>query len=104
MTNDEVSTEQASINDYRRLEAFLADPAVKRAIETVDADITKEFKESATPSQRESAWAKSQGLQKVCAALMATMENGKLALALREKRERDAEQRARVNTRIGRKP
>jgi L-lactate utilization protein LutC len=73
-----VSREQ-EIDDYRRVETFLADPAVKRAIQKVNDDIYAAFKSAKSTVEMESAWAKSKVLDAFANELMATMNSGKIA-------------------------
>ena len=84
-----VKTEQEAIDDYRRVEAFLADPAVKEAFAEVDAQITREFKASKSNADMEAAWAKSKALDMLAGELLRTMNAGQVALMQREQREKD---------------
>jgi L-lactate utilization protein LutC len=70
---------QQEIDDYHRVEAFLADPAVKRAIQKVTDDIFAEFKRAKTTVEMETAWAKSKALDALAGELVATMNGGKIA-------------------------
>lgn len=85
-------TEQEQIDDYRRVEAFLADPAVKRAFKAVDERITAEFKAAQSSTQMEMAWAKSKALDALAGELMSVMVNGQMALKQREQKQ-EAENR-----------
>jgi len=92
-------TEQEEIDDYRRVEAFLADPAVKRAIATVNERIFAEFKGATTAVAMESAWAKSKALDLLADELMRTMDAGKMALRGREDREKSQSRQAQLGQR-----
>lgn len=90
--------EQKQIDDYRRVEAFLADPAVKEAIRKLDQGFYAAFKNASTPEKREEAWAKTAALEALSGELLATMSGGQLVLKKREQREQQ-EERARASLR-----
>lgn len=93
--------EQQEINDYQRVEAFLADPAVKAAIKKLDEQFYAQFKGAETIEKRDQAWAKSRALDALSGELLATMSNGQQVLRQRELRE--AQERARANQRTRQK-
>lgn len=80
-------TEQQAIDDYRRVEAFLADPAVKAAIKAVRDGIYVEFQAAQSSVQMEMAWAKSKAMTAIEDELLRTMAQGQVALKARERRE-----------------
>lgn len=80
-------SEQSEIDDYRRVEAFLADPSVRRALDGAKERFYAEFKAAKTEDARMNAWAKANVLDTLADELVRTMENGKVALIQREQRE-----------------
>lgn len=87
-------TEQEQIDDYRRVESFLADPAVKRAFTKVKEYVYARFEDAKDKDQAEDAWRMSRALNMVSTALMTTMDDGKIASVQREQRE--VQERARA--------
>lgn len=91
--------QQTLKEDYRRVEAFLADPAVKAAIQRVADAAYAEFKGAKTPAERESAWAKGAALDAISDELTRVMDTGKLVVmkeqiaAAQEERQRAADAR-----------
>ena len=94
-------TEQQAIDDYRRVEQFLADPAVKEAIRVVNDKIFAEFKGATGSVQMEAAWAKSKALDMLSDELMRTMAQGQMLLRQRELKEKQ-EERVRASRPRGR--
>lgn len=87
--------EQQEIDDGRRVEAFLADAAVKRALDTVRNQFYAEFISAKTSDERTNAWAKSNALVEVTNELVTVMSNGRVAQRqrdVREERQRAAKQ------------
>jgi hypothetical protein len=90
-------TEQELIDDYRRVEAFLADPAVKGALRDLNAEIFEDFKRANAPEQKDAAWAISKALDLLSDKLIRTMAQGQMALKQKEQREaREQAQKARA--------
>jgi hypothetical protein len=65
--------------DGGRVEAFLADPAVKDAIERTEVKYFAEFKAADTDSKRTSVWAKLKALDDVRLELKVTVDRGAVA-------------------------
>jgi hypothetical protein len=80
-------SEQQEIDDFRRVEAFLADAAVRSALEGAKDRFYLEFKAAKTEDERTNAWAKANALDTLADELVRRMENGKVALIQREQRE-----------------
>lgn len=88
--------EQKAIDDYVRVEAFLADPAVKSAIRKVSDGYYEQFRSADTAEKQQQVWAKSRSLDELSDELMRTMDNGRRAKKDREARElREERDRAR---------
>ena len=93
-------TEQEQIDAYRRMESFLADPAVKRAFQNVKDFIFGRFENAVDSEQAEDAWRMSRALTLVSTQLMRVIDDGKIAVQQQEHRE--LQERAR-NARAPRK-
>lgn len=94
-------TEQETIDDYRRVEAFLADPAVKRAFEKVKGFVEARLSDATTDAQALDAWRLSRALDMVATELVRTMDAGKIAL--QQMQQKEQQERARA-ARAPRKP
>ena len=94
---DDSSTSQ--IDDGRRVEAFLADPAVKRAIQRVNDNIFTEFKSATTTVAMEGVWAKSKALDLLADELVRVMSNGQIAQHTRDQQEQRQHAAKRFNGR-----
>lgn len=94
-------SEQQDIDDGRAVEAFLANPAVKRALTAVRDRFYDEFKKATTGDERTNAWAKSRALDDLADELVGIMGNGKVAE--RQRDDREARQQAADKRSTGRK-
>lgn len=88
-------TEQELIDDYRRVEAFLADAAVKDAFRVVKDAVFAKFEAAQTSTQAEDAWMLSRALTEISTELVRTMAKGQFALKQVQLREQQ-EARARA--------
>lgn len=84
-------TEQQLIEDYRRVEAFLADDAVKDAFRVVKDAVFAKFEAAQTSTQAEDAWMLSRALGEISTELVRTMAKGQFALKVRTEREQKEE-------------
>jgi hypothetical protein len=104
MSNDVDKTDDELIHDYKRVEAFLADPAVKDAIRTVrDRFYEVDFKQAKTPADREMAFAKSAALDALAEELIRTMAKGQAVAKAREITEQREARRLAAEARNGSK-
>lgn len=69
-------TIEQTIRDGERIERFLADEVVARAITALGARYTELWKASQSPSDRESLWAKARALDDLQADLRAVVDAG----------------------------
>lgn len=87
-------SEQEQIDDYRRVEAFLADPAVKRAFTKVKESVYRRFEDARDPEQALDAWMLTRALSQISTELIITMNDGKIAFQKQEQREQAERARA----------
>jgi hypothetical protein len=80
-------SEEKEVNDGARLDAFLKDEVVQRALAALNRQYFDEFKASSSPQERESAWAKARVLEDFGTTLQSVIDTGKLAKARRDQRQ-----------------
>ena len=95
----EQHTEQQEIVDARRVETFLADAAVKRALNKVRDQFYAEFLNAKTTDERTNAWAKSHALAAMTNELVTTMSNGKVAQHMQKQRDEREERERQIAAR-----
>lgn len=72
-------TEQQQVEAGKRIEAFLADDAIKAALVDLEKRYVSEFKDSKTPAEREAIHAKMVALQDLFASALGTVTSGKFS-------------------------
>lgn len=87
-------SDQEQIDDYRRVESFLADPAVKRAFQNVKEFVMARFEDARDNEAALDAWMLSRALSAVSTELIRTMDAGKMAAI--QVAQRDQQERARA--------
>lgn len=93
------ANEQEAITAKRSIEQILVEPAFVEAVKRVEKDVVNEFADSETDEQRRNAWAKARALKEVMTELSATVQRGKVAEKLRERREQQEARNRRANPR-----